>query len=71
MSQDEVEDVAERFWKEWLEASEIKRHEMLRPIAKLIMDAASSGISVEGLTTYLKSYFDDLAETCKKLYQKP
>jgi len=60
------QNISEKFWEDWLKADDVERHVMLKPIAKIIMDAAKSGISIEGFTTLLKSYFDDLAEACGK-----
>jgi len=64
------EDVAEKFWRRWLDANCIERRKLLKPIAEEIMKTAKAPISVDSFAGLLNSYFSDLAETCKKLWRK-
>jgi hypothetical protein len=65
-----VEDLAEKFWRKWLKADSFERRNLLKPIAEEIMKAAKAPISVDSFAGLLNSYFNDLAETCKKLWRK-
>jgi hypothetical protein len=66
-----VEDLAEKFWRKWLDADCFERRNMLRPIAEELMKTARvKELSIDSYAGLLNSYFEDLSETCKKLWRK-
>ena len=66
-----VKDLAENFWRKWLKADCLERRSLLRPIAEEVMKAARvKELSVDAFAGLLNSYFEDLAETCRKLWRE-
>jgi len=66
-----AEDLAEKFWLKWMRADCLERRNILRPIAEILMETArAEGLSIDSYADLLNSYFEDLAETCKKLWRK-
>ncbi|WFO75064.1 hypothetical protein J4526_08320 [Desulfurococcaceae archaeon MEX13E-LK6-19] len=65
--QHHMETIAKKFWSKWLESSEDKQVEMIRPIAREILELAEikagKETKIDTLTLILNTYFHDLRET--------